>query len=102
MPVLRLSSRCARVLVCLLVAGVLTSLALVLVHSHVGGNYRPDCPACHQERAIGSSSGPIAVVLLLPSTADLGRAQGFVALGSRQTPAVHQTAPRSPPASAIA
>jgi len=86
-----------RLLSGLLIAAVLYSIGLILVHDHAGSDYRPTCPACHQERAIGSSSGPVAVAVVVPSLLSIETLDAPDADAERVNAAFRPSSPRSPP-----
>lgn len=86
-----------RLLACLLVAGVLLASGVSLFHTHFTGTFRPDCPACHQERTLGSSSAAVTVAVLAPTPVLIGPAPEFHAAAGPSGAAVRRSSPRSPP-----
>jgi hypothetical protein len=95
--VTRVTGRTARVITILLLAGIVYSAGLVLFHTHVGSNYRPDCPACHQERSIGSSSAAVTITPAVQAPRVIGVLPADPVVGAPLEIVVHRSSPRSPP-----
>ena len=80
-----------------LLAAVLCASALLVEHNHFGSGFRPDCPGCHQERTIGSSSAAVTVATAIAPPVPIGL------LPDAPSPVVHDrlvildSPPRSPP-----
>lgn len=89
----------ARFLAYVLLTAVLCAVVLVKSHTHVDGNFRPDCPACQHERTVGTSSAAVSVATGETVTVMLGLAVDLLIVGVSLNIAIHQSSPRSPPVS---
>ncbi|RPJ57125.1 MAG: hypothetical protein EHM24_20365 [Acidobacteria bacterium] len=60
------------IVVTLLLGAVLCASALIAAHNHRGSGFRPNCPGCHQERTIGSSSAAVAIAAVVHAPVPIG------------------------------
>ncbi|MEW5983685.1 MAG: hypothetical protein AB1806_15120 [Acidobacteriota bacterium] len=86
----------------LLLAGIVLSWGVILLHGHADGQFRPSCPACQQERVVAGHPtdpvvGPLELApVFLPEGVGLGDADIV-----RLEPVPSLKSPRSPPLPAL-
>jgi hypothetical protein len=82
----------------ILLVGIVLSWAVVLLHNHHDGRYRPSCPACQQERVVSGQPTELQVgpVTLAPVFFSDSIGCGDENLAPLE-PVPSQQSPRSPP-----
>jgi hypothetical protein len=82
----------------LLLGAMLCAAAVIEWHSHPGTGYRRDCPGCHQQRTLGSSSAAVAVQAVVFAPVPAGLAPSPATTLAPDFLAAFDTTPRGPPA----
>ena len=94
---MHMSRHGARILTCLLLVAVLCVTSVVASHTHLGGSFRPGCPACQLERTVGTSSAAVTVAPMVVAPAVIGLVTDLPPFAAPRHAAVLQSSPRSPP-----